>query len=416
MTDEPAEEASPMPTNPAVPEEVSGRARVQPSKRRRWDALPVLYLVGFLVLAGALFYLWRHPQTENLAQATGRVDTLQQQVTGLNGRVGQLESRPAAAASGPSPEVAALQAQVAALSKQAAEMAARPVPATFADLGPVQTQLADMQRQIAALAIQMNTVSTRSATPPVDLGPLTGRVAALEARPQVDLAPVNARIAAIETAGRDAIQRIETRGRDALQQIDTKLAGLDKAGQDTAAKVGALEPRLAAVEAQGKQTQAALASATQRAQLSTRLQAAATALQVGQRLGPIPGAPPALARFADDPPPTDAQLRLSFDQYADAAQKASSPAPNEDKPFAARLWNRAQQVVTVRQGDRVLVGDPISGVLAHARASLDAGDLKGAVDTLADLSGPPAQAIKPWMDQARALLDARAALANMAAG
>ena len=81
-----------------------------------------------------------------------------------------------------------------------------------------------------------------------------------------------------------------------------------------------------------------------------------------------------------------------------------------------RLWARTQALVTVREGDRVIVGDPASGVLATAQARLDAGDLAGAVAALHRLSGPAAAAIAPWRDQAQAVLAARAALDTMAAG
>ena len=55
----------------------------------------------------------------------------------------------------------------------------------------------------------------------------------------------------------------------------------------------------------------------------------------------------------------------------------------------------------MRQGDRVLLGDPIAGVLAGAREKLDAGDLAGAVKALDGLAGPAGAAMKPWVDQAR---------------
>ena len=79
------------------------------------------------------------------------------------------------------------------------------------------------------------------------------------------------------------------------------------------------------------------------------------------------------------------------------------------------MQNRAESLVTVRRGDNVLVGDPASGVIARARTALDAGDLAGAVTVLSTLSGPPAQAMAPWLGQAKALLEARAALAALAA-
>jgi len=80
-----------------------------------------------------------------------------------------------------------------------------------------------------------------------------------------------------------------------------------------------------------------------------------------------------------------------------------------------RLWVQAQGLVTVRQGDRVLIGDPAAGVLAHARADLEAGDLAAAVADVAKLEGAAAQAMSAWLEQARSLLQARAALAAWAA-
>ena len=63
----------------------------------------------------------------------------------------------------------------------------------------------------------------------------------------------------------------------------------------------------------------------------------------------------------------------------------------------------------------MLVGDPAAGVLAHARAALEAGDLAAAVADVATLEGAAAQAMAAWLAQARSLLEARAALAAWAA-
>jgi hypothetical protein len=93
---------------------------------------------------------------------------------------------------------------------------------------------------------------------------------------------------------------------------------------------------------------------------------------------------------------------------------ASQPVVS-DKPFLDRAWARAQDLVTLRQGDHVILGDPAAGVLARARASLDAGDLAGAVAALGALGGAPAAAMSGWKAQAQGLLDARQALADMAA-
>jgi hypothetical protein len=71
--------------------------------------------------------------------------------------------------------------------------------------------------------------------------------------------------------------------------------------------------------------------------------------------------------------------------------------------------------VTVRRGDHVIVGDPAAGVIAKAQQELNDDDLKAAVATLSALSGRAAKAVQPWVAQANAVLEARAALAQLAA-
>jgi hypothetical protein len=308
------------------------------------DGLPVLYLVGFVILAASLIYLWKHPGLpRSAALEVARMDTLRAQINAIQGRVDQLE--------------------------------AKPVP----DLGPIQAQLADLSRR-----------PTPAAPPPVDLSPLIARIAALEARPApppVDLRPIEARIATLERKPPVDLGPVQ-------QKIDAVSA-------KDADAVAALSRRLDAIAAKAAQ--------------SGRLQAAAGALEAGQSLGDIPGAPPALARFAHEAPPTEAGLRLGFDTAAEAAHAASQPALTDDKPLLSRMWTRAQQAVTVRQGDHVLVGDPIAGIIASARQSLDAGDLAGAVKALDGMNGPAKAAMADWIARAKSLLDARAAIGEMAA-
>ena len=79
-------------------------------------------------------------------------------------------------------------------------------------------------------------------------------------------------------------------------------------------------------------------------------------------------------------------MRLSFPPAAREALAAAHPAP-DGAPLLTRLWAQAQELVTIRQGDHVLVGDPAAGVLARAQAALDAGDLPTAVTEVATLRG-----------------------------
>jgi len=303
--------------------------------------VPWLYALGFLVLAGAIAYLWQNP------------------------------SQPAAPAT-PPPELADLQQQVQTLSDRVAKLEQQP-QAKPVDLGPLEARVAALEK--------------RQQT---DLGPLTSRVAALEQRPSMD-ASVPGRVDAMSGRIEALSGRLEKAISDLTQRIDAQGKQLT-AQQQTASQISAL---------------------AERNERLARIQAASAALAAGQKLGDIPNAPPALARFAHTDPPTEAKLRLAYPKAEQAALAASEPDTG-DKPFLARVMARTEELVTVRQGDHVIVGSAAAGILARTRAALDAGDLAGAVAAASTLTGAPAEAMQPWLSDAKALLAARDALANMA--
>jgi hypothetical protein len=346
---------------------------VEPGPRRSSTVFPLLYLLGFVVLAAGLAYIWQNPPPprEPVARAAD-LAALGDQVRALSDRVTRLEQRPAptaAPASAPAPDLRPLEQRVAALER-------RPAPAG-PDLGPIEQRLTALEQKPQTDAVSH-----------AEFAALGGRVDALAGR-QDQLAAYQQGLDTSMAGKLDAIDKRIGAEDQKFSAVDQRLTGLDK----TAGQVSAVADRAARI---------------------ARLQAAQAALDAGQKLGDLPGAPPALARFAQTDPPTEAQLRLSFPDAANRAEAASIPAATADQPFFTRVWNRAQALVTVRQGDHVVVGDPAAGIIAHARRELGAGDLAGAVATLGELTGPPAQAMAPWVAQARALLDARAALATMA--
>jgi hypothetical protein len=217
--------------------------------------------------------------------------------------------------------------------------------------------------------------ATGAPSTPLDLGPLEARIAALEQRPPPPTGP---------PAGQSANDSFAPR----LTADEARLAMLEKAA-------------------------GAPAQLADRANRIARIQSALVALSAGHPLGELPGAPLALTRYANTAPPTEAALRLAFPAAAQAALAANHPAAG--KPFLERIWAETQDLVTIRQGEHVLVGDPAAAILAHAQTALDAGDLAGAAASVATLTGPAAQALAPWLDQVHGLLAARAALVDLAA-
>lgn len=366
------------PTEGSVPDTTASSGAPPPPRRGSLSA--VLGVIGFLILAGGIGYVWRLEQQQAQTAAAAQVPELRQQVQGLRQQIqglrqqlGQLrQARPAAPG-----DVKALSDRINALNGRVIALEHRQAP----DLTRIQARLAALeQRQ------------------PVDLKGLRSDVKNLqqEVAAGQQKAAANAQLSQQIDALTKQVQQVATRS----QQADSALTQ----------RLDTDESRLVTLE----QSAAKITRLTDRANRLARLQSAQMALAQGQKLGPIPGAPPALARFADMPPPTEAALRLSFPAAARAAVAASTPN-DQGKPFLARMLAHAEQLVTVRRGNQVLVGDETASVLATARADLDAGDLAAAVAAVSGLSGPPAKAMSQWLGQAKALLAARSALTDMVA-
>jgi hypothetical protein len=331
---------------------------------------PLLTVLLFLVLAGGLYVVWADPPELAKYTANGALQKLERRVQALSEQQSDTASTQTLAQ-----QVQALTERVDRLEK-APPPAPAPAQAAPADLGDLPKQVADLSARVDALANRP--AAPAAGGPAPDNGAAQQAVADLSQKVDQALSAQSARLDQLQGAQKDAASSLSSRV-EALEKGAGKVAGT-----------------------------------ADRAALLTRVQAAEVALLAGQKLGPIPGAPPALQRFANVAPPTDAQLREEFPDVAEHARGVSQPDLAK-KSFLQRSWARLQQSVTVRQGDDVLVGDPAAGVLADAQAKVQSDDLQGAVNDLQKLHGAAAAAVAPWVDKASALLAARAALATMAA-
>ncbi|HTU55555.1 MAG TPA: hypothetical protein VMF62_16455 [Acetobacteraceae bacterium] len=231
---------------------------------------------------------------------------------------------------------------------------------------PSEATLAALSGRLDGLAGELAALGQKLAAlpPPPDLAPLAAQVAALENRqPPSATSP------------------------------------------DTAALTGRIDTLEKSV--------AGISARLDRIERLVRVADAAAALAQGRPLGTLPGAPAALARYATAVPPTLASLRLSFPAAARAELAASRPS-TAGKSFLQRLLVQAGDLVTLRAGNRVIIGNPAEDALRRARTALDAGDLAASVAALAALPVPAAPAMTEWEGEAKALLAAQAALATLA--
>jgi hypothetical protein len=262
---------------------------------------------------------------------------------------------------------------------------------------------------IQAVGQHLDDIDARLARLEQRPAPDFGKVTADLGKFNGDLGKVNSRLDALEGRATDQTQlaaRLDT-----LSGRIESLSGRDQTGLDaTREQISAVATRVGAVEANASNTEAV----TRRLNRIARLQEAALALQAGRALGDLTDAPDALTRYAHAPPPTEADLRLRFPQ-AERGALATQQPDEGGAPFLDRVWDRAQSLVTVRRGDTVVVGDPAAVILSRAQTALEAGDLAGAISAVESLKGQPQQAMAPWLSEAKALLGARAALAQLAA-
>ena len=372
-------------------------------------------VAGVLVLllgAGGV-WVWQNPEpVRHLLNPGGNAEreAAEARVKALEARLARLEQRPVA-------DLVPLATRMDVLEKRPA-----PVIPPAVDVKPLVTRLEAVEAR-AALPLVASTLT--------DLRPYTARIEALEQKmekPAID----PARIEALEkAAARPAIDpaRIEALEKQAARPVadPAKLDELAARIEAVAARdpAGDLRTRLAETEKHltetEKQVTGLAATATTVTQVSDRLsrlarvRAAAVALTAGQKLGEIPDAPPALARFATVAPPTETGLRLAFPAAERAALEVSLP-DMKGKPLLDRMLARLQDyhLITVRQGDDVVIGNLTAETLTHARMLLNAGDLAGAVKAVSTLTGAPAQAMAGWVADAKALLAAREALAALA--
>lgn len=354
--------------------------------KRRLDPLLLPLFAGGAVLVMALAWLLIAPRPNAPAQTN--LGSLESRLTGLEARPGfnptplearltTLEARPRAGA----PDLTPLATRLEALE-------ARPAPSLdVSGLAP------------RALA---ETLATR-------LDRLTERQDALAARLQAADAEALRRtedlarslLGRLEVAERAEVERIAAAG----AALEGRLAGAESALGTRMQALEAAQTRVAAIEARANRVQAIAA-------LRARLDA-------GQALGPtltaFPNAPAALSRYATANPPTEAALRLGFEDAARTARAASEPT-REGQSILESASARLAGLVTIRRGETVLWGDEAAAALEAARRALEAGDLVGALGRLGPLPPTARAALGGWEADAQALLAARAAIITLAGG
>jgi hypothetical protein len=385
-----------------------------------WVALAVAALV---LLAASAWLARTRPEPQRRVEAEPAVaarpatpapNPLETQLAELSARLAANEAALAELRTRPAGDPAA----VAALRQQVEQARATATQAFDARLKTLEDGLAQrIGEGNAALGRRLDALEQAAAQRSAADQAVGRRLDALE------------RAVAERTAGELAVtRRIEAvdqaasqRASQAEQAVTQRLAAMDQTATQRAAQAEqALTQRLAAIEQSTAERVAPLQDALRRigaAEARTErlgaLDSLRTLLDAGQPLGSalprLGGTPPeALARYTTASPPTEAVLRLSFEEAVRQARTTTSAQES--------LTTRLNSLLTVRRGDEVIWGDSSEVQIERARRALEAGDIEGAVTALARLPEANRAALRGWVADAEALVAARAALRSLAAG
>jgi hypothetical protein len=334
-------------------------------------------------------------------------------------------ARPATPAPDPmaaiSAQLADLSARLAASEAALAELRARPSgdPAAVAALGQRIDQGIEQSRAAASQALDARLKTLEDG--------LTRRIGEGDAALGRRLDVVEQATSQRAGADQAEVRRLEALERAAAERtagelsLGRRIEAMDQAATQRATQAEqALTQRLAAIERSTAERVAPLQDALRRlgatearTERLSVINALRTQLDAGQPLGSalprLGAAPPdALARYATANPPTEAALRLSFEEAVRQARTTTSAQEG--------LTARLNSLLTVRRGDEVIWGDSSEVQIERARRALEAGDVEGAVAALGRLPDTHRAALRGWIADAEALVAARSALRSLAAG
>jgi hypothetical protein len=348
---------------------------------RRAAAWPLALLL--LVIAAVAASPYWAPTVGALLPWGQRPDNAaDEQIRTLDQRLGQLEQRSAAApGNGNAQELAQLRAAVDAANQKVAGLEQLLAQlATTAPSGGDTQGLADAQRQTAER-----------------LAALEPKLAALEPR----LAELDRRVAETPAVDPAAVQGLQSDLRKvALTQTELadRLAKIEQAVQNQTASDRTDQMLLLSLNRLRGATESSRPYA---GELGAAKALAQSRPDVAEALRPLD------AR-AEKGIPTRAVLAQRFGATANAIARAERAPPGDD--WGDQALAKLKGLVTVRRvGQSAVEGGP-DAALASAEAALKDGDLSGAVAALETLQGAPAEAAKPWLDDARARVAAEAAL------
>ena len=373
----------------------------QPRRRALWAAL-VLALLLAIVLGGVGSAPYWAPQVTPLlpwakapSPAAGAYSRLAARLAALEAGARATAAAAVAANRENDKAIAATAAQLRTLAKRVTVLEAKETAAPIVDpaqIAAMQKQLSELEKQPRPLAAPAAPATAANAPPPAELAKLEQQMTALDARSQSRAAQLRAEIAKLK-AEETRLDAVTAGLADRVPALAAELHAHRAAEHsDAALFLGLLQLREAVAEGRPfpQEYNAFLGLVRDWPDLAAAAKPLAAAAKAGV-----------------------ASRVVLLHRLAELAGRiaAKKPLPAK-KDWRSRLAAEVSSLVKIRHiGDK----DKSSpqGAVDAAQLALAHGDLGGAVAALAPLSGPAAEAARPWLDLARQRLAADTALAHL---
>lgn len=308
--------------------------------------------------------------TEGLARSDD-LDAALRLITEIDGRLVDAETNAALAQTAVQPDqIEALQAVIADLETRLATAEDATEQAQAAE-----RRVAAMEAGVAAIGAQQGTQANELGTIQAQLGALGARAAAMQ---------------------------------DIVTAQNERLATLVARDDVLATRLGVVEARVDRPEAARRAALGiALASLSGAANDGGSF---ALELEAVDQLAPGAEQVEALREVADSGVADASTLLRRFQPAARAALKADAAGASQG--IWDRLTGNAASLITVRRTG-ALEGGSVEAVLARAEVALGDGEVAKAVSLVDGLSGPAAEAMQPWLTDARARANVDALIGDM---
>jgi predicted nuclease with TOPRIM domain len=387
--------------------------------------------------------------TETVARLRDSLDDLDGRVADLDERLSNLRlGGDAEGAQAAGEAITELQRRQETLTERLDQLASR-IEAVPQEIDQVRARLDGIAERMDGMTERLDEVAGRVDALPQRLEKMSGRVDQTATRldemsgrlddmsARLDQMPARFESFAKrldETAARvDGFgERLDTVAADMVDsaqfaELQGQVADLQSQFSELASVADIEKQRQAAAEAAEKAAASELAQAMAVVQLRDALRGSAPyarTLDAARKRLPstetVRNALDKLADHAESGIPTRNALVQQFNEPAGKAVAVSAGtgdggegAEGGDGDMLTGVLRRLGDVVQVRPVGATRSGNAAGAIIARAEAKLNAGNLQAAVAEVAKLSGPPAEAMQPWLADAQARLAADAAVETL---